>query len=152
MNHEELVDRWIEQQPDHQWVITEVPVSVNTAQTNKSIDMVLVEDYNPPIGKIGKTAIDSANSLNPQKTDRMEAVLLHAPDPLYVRIFEAKTGKISFKSIGQCLSYAKLLPDFYQDTRTIEVIEKGIVYQKSDRFVEQAAKQLGISLYNFSPN
>lgn len=149
MDHEELVDNWIEQQPNHQWVITEVPVSVDKARANKSIDMVLIEDYQPPLGQIYNRAIDSAGSINPQKTDVMKSVLSHAPDPLHVRIFEAKTGRISFKAIGQCLSYAELFPKSYQDIRTIKVVENGIVYQDSDPFVEEAAKELEISLHKY---
>jgi len=150
MDHDKLVENWINQQPDYQWIITEAPVSVDSAQANKSIDMVIVEDYEPPLGEIHNTAIDSAQSINPQKIDRMRAVLSHAPEPLYVRIFEAKTGKITFKAIGQCLSYAKLFPTFYQNIRNITVIEIGIVYEEADPFVEKAAKELEISLHKIS--
>jgi len=150
MDHEKLVDSWIDQQPDHQWIITEAPVSVDSAQSNKSIDMIILEDYVPPLGRINTTAIESSNSINPTKVDRMVAVLSHAPNPLHVRIFEAKTGKISFKSIGQCLSYAELFPSCYRDIKRIKVVERGIVYQDSDPFVEEAAKELDISLHKFS--
>ena len=150
MNHEELVENWIERQPDYQLAITEAPVSVDSARSDKSIDIVIIEDYDPPLEKINRSAIESANSLNPRKTDKMEAVLAHAPDPLRVRVFEVKAGQITFKSIGQSLSYSELLPDSYRDTRSIEVIEKGIIYLESDLFIERAAEALGISLHQFT--
>lgn len=152
MNHTDLVNSWIDQQPDHEWVITEAPVSTDSARTNKSIDMVLIENYNPPLGEVYNTAMESAGSINPQKIDKMEAVLAHAPDPLDVRVLEAKPGKITFRAIGQCLSYSELFPKFYQSIRTINVVERGIVYQESDEFVEEAAEELGIRLHKFPNN
>lgn len=92
--------------------------------------------------------IDPTNRDYPQDTERLVRFVLKHQDrePVPVRLFEVKQ-QINFKAIGQILAYSEFFPQVYGAGREVEIVERGIIYSKQDRFVEKAAERNGISLH-----
>jgi hypothetical protein len=139
----------------------EVPVQAPTVrddssqlQTNRKYIDSVVFDTSPFDSKeeMARQAmvdrIDPRSRDYPQDTERLIRFVLkhHDREPVPVRLFEVKQ-QINFKAIGQILAYSEFFPQMYGAGKDVEVVERGIIYSKQDRFVEKAAERNGISLH-----
>jgi hypothetical protein len=159
MSEDDLVEAYVRsgKSPDGKWWV-EVPVGLSIQQANtqpispKHIDAVCLTDQpqqvpesypdyegsfeyvNPDIPESGVTRTELFRRLRNSDYFNDETV----------SIVEAKTGKSSFKAIGQLKSYTTLLEEDFGWT----VEEKILLSKQRDPIVDHAASSLDIRVVN----